>query len=167
VWAAWFQMKDMEDVASTPLVAFLADISPDLLPEVLLKQRGPMYVTLLSVMSLYTDDSSKRNPSIVCFRWVPTLALSLDFKYRVPANPTPGIAPRTFGVFLTSRFLIEGRHDTTCEVWTSPCEIGNGIEEDGWQDRMFCMVSATQSALTVPPAVNFKHAKGKGDMSKL
>jgi Thioesterase-like superfamily len=58
VWAAWFQMKDAEDIASTPLVAFLADISPDLLPEFLLKQRGPMYVVLLSVMPVYADYSS-------------------------------------------------------------------------------------------------------------
>lgn len=42
VWGAWLQMKDREDVASTPLMAFLADVSPELLPELLVRQRGPM-----------------------------------------------------------------------------------------------------------------------------
>ncbi|KIM23766.1 hypothetical protein M408DRAFT_332141 [Serendipita vermifera MAFF 305830] len=141
VWAAWFQMKNEEDVSSTPLAAFLADVSPELLPEVLAKQRGPM--------------------------WVPTLGLTLDFKHRSPSQ-APGIAPRTFGVFLTSKFLIEGRHDLTCEVWTAPCEIGEGTEQVGWQDRMFCIASATQSALTVPPAANFRKATGgKSNTSKL
>lgn len=46
VWAAWFQMRDEEDIASTPLISFLADISPDLLPDALARQRGPMYVVL-------------------------------------------------------------------------------------------------------------------------
>jgi hypothetical protein len=92
------------------------------------------------------------------------LALSADFKYRVPSptNPAPGIAPRTVGVFVAVKFIIEGRYELTSEIWTAPSEIGKGIEESGWQDRMFCMASVTQSALTVPASVNFKKATRKG-----
>ncbi|KIM23765.1 hypothetical protein M408DRAFT_11350 [Serendipita vermifera MAFF 305830] len=116
VWGAWFQMKNEEDISSTPLAAFLADVSPEFIPK-----------------------GSKQSPV-----WLPTLGLTMDFKHRTPSQ-APGIAPRTFGVFLTSKFLIEGRHDLTCEVWTAPCEIGEGTEQVGWQDRMFCIASSTQT----------------------
>jgi len=73
-----------------------------------------------------------------------------------------GTGKRTVGIFVTVKFTIEGRYELTSEIWTAPSEIGKGIEEDGWQDRMFCMASVTQSALTVPASVNFKKATSKG-----
>jgi hypothetical protein len=91
------------------------------------------------------------------------LALSLDFKYRVPlpSDPFIGIAPRTVGVFITTKFQVEGRHETTSEIWTAPSGIGQGEEEAGWRDRMYCLAVATQTALTVPGAVNAAKGKAK------
>lgn len=138
-WGGWYEMVDEGDIITPPLISFLGDVSPLLLPQsIAAKREVPM--------------------------WVPTLGLSIDFKYHVPApgEIIPGIAKRTVGIFFTSKFLIEGRHDVTAEIWTAPSAIGQGVEEPGWQDRMFCMALVNQSATSAPAEMNLKHAVKKG-----
>jgi len=42
--------------------------------------------------------------------WFPTMSFQLEFKIKLSALPSY-IAPHTFGVWSTGRFLIEGRHE--------------------------------------------------------
>ncbi|KAG8772591.1 hypothetical protein FRC15_002630, partial [Serendipita sp. 397] len=105
VWGAWYEMVDEEEVLSYSLVSFLADVSPLLLPDSLASKREAPY-------------------------WVPTLAMSIDFKHHIPTPSElaslPGVAPRTIGVLYTSKYLIDGRHDVVAEIWTAPSPIGQG-----------------------------------------
>jgi hypothetical protein len=144
VLAAWFDLLSGEDHVITELLPFLADVSPDLVPQSVIDKAGGRFPT-----------------------WFPTLGLSVDFKH-LPPPPTSsssssvdqyGIQTRTVGVYIRSYFLIEGRQDMTAEIWTAPSRIGKGVEEEGWIDRMYCMASVTQSAMTVPASVN--KAKGR------
>lgn len=140
-WGGWYQQLDQRDFITLQMLSFLGDIVPELLPESVAKERDAM--------------------------WFPTLAMSVDFKHRpsMPNNETPGIASRTVGIFVTMRYLIEGRYEATSEIWTAPCAIGEGMEEEGWQDKMYCLASVTQSAMTVPAMVNFNKSKRNGDRS--
>lgn len=137
-WGGWYQMLDEEDVITPQVVCFLGDVAPWMLPQsILAKREAPM--------------------------WVPTLAFSVDFKYHVPtaSEDVPGISKRTIGIFFTSKFLIDGRHDVTAEIWTAPSEIGRGHEEPGWQDKMFCMGLVNQTVTCVPAAMNLKNSTSK------
>lgn len=90
------------------------------------------------------------------------MAISIDFKHRIPSVGTLGIHPRTAGLFMTTGFMLEGRHDLTVEVWTAPCSIGAaGLEpiDPNWRDKQVCLAVGTQLALTVPGSVN--EAKGE------
>ncbi|KAG8813806.1 hypothetical protein FRC17_001412 [Serendipita sp. 399] len=142
VWGGWYEMVDEDEVLSYSLVSFLTDVSPLFLPDSLAAKRDTFF-------------------------WVPTLAMSIDFKYRIPSPSElaqlPGIAPRTVGVFYSSKYLIEGRHDCIAEIWTAPCGIGqSGVAiDENWRDRMFCMAVGTQSAMSVSASMNTKH-EGKG-----
>ncbi|KAG8801030.1 hypothetical protein FRC18_007892 [Serendipita sp. 400] len=145
VWGAWYEMIDEDEVLSYSLVSFLADVSPALLPISLASRRDTFF-------------------------WMPTLAMSIDFKHHIPTPSElanlPGIAPRTIGVLYTSKYLIDGRHDSTAEIWTAPSPIGRGGDtlDENWRDRMFCIAVATQTASSVPGSMNLKHEK-KGQIS--
>ncbi|KAG8811414.1 hypothetical protein FRC19_003798 [Serendipita sp. 401] len=140
VWGAWYEMVDEEEVLSYSLVSFLADVSPLLLPDSLASKREAPY-------------------------WVPTLAMSIDFKHHIPTPSElanlPGVAPRTIGVLYTSKYLIDGRHDVVAEIWTAPSPIVRGGDtlDENWRERMFCIAVATQSAMSVPASMNSKHEK--------
>lgn len=161
VHAAWLDLLSPEDHVITQILPLFADICPDLVPVSVAKEAG------------------RHGPL-----WFPTLGLSADFKHLPPVMPsvtqnsdqfstqsvtslTPsslslnehGIQTKTVGVYIRGYFLIEGRFDMTVEVWTAPSMIGKGVEEYGWRDRMYCMTSMTQSAMTISAAVN--KAKGK------
>lgn len=153
IWAGWVEILGSEDTITVPMLPFLADLTPDVIPRVLDPERAPMYAPFSTRNKLCSANSIQR--------WFPTLALTVDFKYRVPSTSEipAGIAPRTVGLFVTNRFLIEGRHAHVVEIWTAPSGIGEGVEDEGWRERMFCLASAAQTALSVPGAVNV--AKGK------
>lgn len=76
--------------------------------------------------------------------------LTVEFKSKVPKSA--GFAARTTGIYATSRFLFDGRHDELVEVWTAPSAIGEtSCEVDpNWKDKQVCLVLSTQMALTIP-----------------
>jgi len=88
----------------------------------------------------------------------PTLVMALEFKSPIPKDYNT----RTVGVYSSGTFLgsPQGRHDVYTEVWTSPCNLSEGEEQEGWRDKQRCLAIATQMALAVPIGLN-KHQKGK------
>ena len=82
--------------------------------------------------------------------WFATVVLTIEFKSKVPKSPE--FASRTVGLYATSRFLFDGRHDETVEVWTAPSSIGEkGCEVDpDWKEKQICLALSTQMALTIP-----------------
>jgi len=53
----------------------------------------------------------------------------------------------------------DGRHDAYVEVWTAPCDIGEGEEAPGWREKQVCLAIATQMAYIVPIGVNLEKGK--------
>ena len=83
--------------------------------------------------------------------WFATVVLTVEFKSKVP-NST-AFAPRTVGLYATSRFLIDGRHDEFVEVWTAPSSIGTSMGQaidPNWKEKQVCLAVSTQMALTIP-----------------
>jgi hypothetical protein len=80
------------------------------------------------------------------------MILSLEFKAKIPDDPA--FSQRTVGLYSCGRFMHEGRHDAYVEVWTSPTDIGEGVEEEGWREKQVCLATTHQMALTVPRSVN-------------
>lgn len=84
--------------------------------------------------------------------WNPTLVLSLEYKAKIPHDPA--FSQRTVGLYSYNGFLHEGKQDVYVEVWTSPSEIGQGIEESDWREKQVCLAIAHQMAVTVPLSVS-------------
>jgi len=93
------------------------------------------------------------------------MTLAIEFKFPIPT--TPDYAHRTVGIYACGRFMNDpqGRHDEYVEVWTSPGNIGEGEEVEGWREKQVCLATATQMALVLPLEVN--HARAKTDDAKL
>ena len=155
-WAGWYQLKDDNDVWDQAALCFIADMGmnpADLVPSKYRPEGGPMFV--FSVISL-------------CFfrlnlcRWFPSLAITYEFKHRVPVLGTPNIHPRTVGLYVRTGIMVEGRHDVYAEVWTAPCGIGDSTAtvDPDWRDRQVCLVVANQMALTMSGSVNSAKVKG-------
>lgn len=78
----------------------------------------------------------------------------LEFKVKLDSLH----AQRTLGLWSTGKFMQDGRHDNSVEVWTAPCEFGDKdakVPED-WRDKQHCLLISTQMALTLPLSVNEK-----------
>ena len=107
--------------------------------------------------------------------------MSVSFLYRLPwssaptpdGNPNGSISKRTIGLYSQARFLNgpSGRHDAYVELWTAPegCDLdtgsaaidpslkGIGAEEEKesrWKEKMVCLATSHQMALTLPMRVN-------------
>lgn len=98
--------------------------------------------------------------------WFPTMTLAIEFKSPIPA-PSDIHASRTVGLYSSGRFLNDpqGRHDVYVEVWTAPCNLGEGKEVDGWRDNQVCLAVATQMALTIPMEAN--QERGRRNAARL
>jgi hypothetical protein len=83
------------------------------------------------------------------------MTLAVEFKSPIP-RPSQSHANRTVGLYSSGKFLNDpqGRHDAYVEVWTAPCNIGEGVEVDGWRDQQICLAVAAQMGLTLPMEVN-------------
>lgn len=90
------------------------------------------------------------------FSWHPTLVLSLEYKAKIPDDPT--LSKRTVGLYSRGKFLYGGQHDISVEIWTAPSDIGQGVEVDGWRERQVCLGIAYQTGITVPRSVNERKA---------
>ncbi|KAF8310096.1 hypothetical protein DL93DRAFT_2084858 [Clavulina sp. PMI_390] len=143
----WYQLMEEPDKSTRlelPAIAFLTDIgkkSPDMLPE---------------------DDQPGES-------WYPTMSFQIEFKLKLSTLPAY-IAPQTFGIYTTTRFIVEGRMELNTEVWTAPSDIGKpgavSVDDPEWRHKMLCVARSSQMALTIPIAVNKRKAKGRG-VSKL
>lgn len=88
------------------------------------------------------------------------MTMTIEYKFPIPkASKTQ--SNRTVGVFSSSNFIhgSMGRHDIYTELWTAPCDVGVGVEVEGWRDQQVCLAVSTQMALTLPMARNL--SKGK------
>jgi len=94
--------------------------------------------------------------------WTPTMSFHIEFKVKLSALPSY-IAPQTFGIWSTGRFIIEGRHELHTELWTAPSEIAKdgqiGANDPNWREKMFCVARSTQMATTIPIEVNRRKEK--------
>ncbi|KAG9121904.1 hypothetical protein FRC07_001950 [Ceratobasidium sp. 392] len=83
----------------------------------------------------------------------PSVLMTIEFKRRLPRPGTPGFSARTLGLFSKGLFLDHGRHDTYCEIWTAPSDLGQprGKEapDESWKRDMRCIAVTTQMGLTV------------------
>lgn len=86
------------------------------------------------------------------------MVLAVEFKAPIPP-PSQIHASRTVGLYSSGRFLQDGRHDAYVEVWSAPCGIGEGADNEEWRDKQVCLAIATQMAYTLPMEVNLGLAK--------
>ncbi|GJE87432.1 thioesterase family protein [Phanerochaete sordida] len=136
------------------------------------------YITL-------TDAGERLRPSLLaffadCFRsytvmiptysaqnsWLPTIVMTLEFKFPIPPPTDPNTSPRTVAVFTQSKFINEpnARNDSVIELWTAPADVGDGPlpADDSWKEHQRCLAVSTQMALVTPAAVNRKQgARGR------
>jgi len=130
-WTCWISLTDKTDNINTASLGFFADMFRNL-PEMLPKDQKP-------------------GPS-----WFPTMVMAIEFKVKLSAIHQH--AQRTVGLWSTGKFMQNGRHDNSVEVWTAPCEFGDRdakISED-WRSEQHCLLISTQMALTLPLTVNEK-----------
>lgn len=142
-WGSWTELTDeAEDLTQNPaMIAFFADLfrnGPELLPK-----------------------GERPGKS-----WFPTITMTVEFKAKWPLLPTPlspsekgSLAPRTVGIFSTTKWIQDGRHDDTVEVWSAPSTIGTGQPavtpgSDEWRKTSQILAVSTQVGLTVPFDVN-------------
>ena len=87
--------------------------------------------------------------------WFPTMVLNIDFKFPIPRSSSD-YASRTVGLYSSGHFINDpqGRHNQYTEVWTAPCNLGEGGAVDGWRDKQVCLATSTQMALVMPMEVN-------------
>ena len=96
-----------------------------------------------------------------------TMVLSIEFKHRIPRGSS--YARNMAALYSQGRFLTEGRHDITVEVWTAPPgTIGDRSApvEEGWQEKQVCLAIATQMALTMSGEANIRRGN-KSEPAKL
>ena len=85
--------------------------------------------------------------------------MAVQYVFPIPSEDSPHHARRTVGVYFSGRFVNDGRHDATVEVWTAPAELGEGDENLEWREPQRCLATATHFGLVVPFSVN--QAKGE------
>ncbi|KDQ20834.1 hypothetical protein BOTBODRAFT_151769 [Botryobasidium botryosum FD-172 SS1] len=130
-WGAWYELTDKEDIIDPAKLVVFADTfmdSPALLAP--------------------PNSISRRNG------WFPTLGISMDFYFKLGdafSSPTPLFAPRTVGLYSFGKFIVEGRHDQSVEVWTAPASIGSeGLIDKDWRSKAKILAVSTQAGLTIP-----------------
>lgn len=83
------------------------------------------------------------------------MVLNIEFKFPIPRGSSDH-ATRTVGIYSSGKFMNDpqGRHSMYVEVWTAPCNLGEGEVADGWRDKQVCLATSTQMALAIPMEVN-------------
>ncbi|KAG6856237.1 hypothetical protein H0H87_006170 [Tephrocybe sp. NHM501043] len=137
-WGAWFSFKDQGDQITKQSLPFLVDIFAGL-PFLMPRSERPDLGT----------------------SWFPTMVLAIEFKAPIP-HFSSDHANRSVGIYFSGKFVNDGRHDSNVEVWTAPCNVGEGKETPGWREKQVCLATATQMAYIVPMEVNLQRGKKKG-----
>lgn len=94
-----------------PAMVFLADLcrnTPGILPKA--DQPGPRYVELLYGISRGLTLGAN---TLGMNSWFPTMSFQVEFKMSLSSIPKDMIAPHTFGVWSTGRFIHLGRHEVS------------------------------------------------------
>ncbi|KAJ6500759.1 thioesterase-like superfamily-domain-containing protein [Mycena sanguinolenta] len=133
VWGAWVELVDEDERLTPASLAFIADCTE-------------------TMASLYPGSVTGAGNRTL---WRPTLTLSLEWKAPIPP-PSEMHSARTVGMYVMSGFMSEpqNRHNTAVEIWTAPCNIGEGAPMDRWRDKQVCLAVASQMQLMVDPSVN-------------
>ncbi|KAG6846539.1 hypothetical protein H0H93_013346, partial [Arthromyces matolae] len=137
-WGTWLTFKDNLDLITKQSVPFLVDIFaglPFLIPP-------------------------SERPGFEGESWFPTMVMVLEFKAPIPPFSS-AVANRTVGVYYTGKFINDGRHDCNVEIWTAPCNLGEGQELPGWREKQACIATATMMSYMVPLEVNLERANEK------
>jgi len=79
------------------------------------------------------------------------MVFNIDFKFPIPRSSSDR-ADRTVGLYSSGSFINDpqGRHTQYTEVWTAPCNIGEGEIVDGWRDKQVCLATSMQMAIVIP-----------------
>lgn len=141
-WGGWLEFVDKNERITSSSLAFLAD----------------MFINMVALLPEEIRGDNKRDGLVGPLSWFPTIVLALEFKTPIP-RASDVISGRTVGIYSNGRFLNDPdhRHDTYVEVWSAPCNIGEGEEpEDSgdWRSKQVCLATATQMSLTMPPGLN-------------
>ena len=91
--------------------------------------------------------------------WFPTMVIDIQFVVKISSL----YRLRTVGLWSEGRFMQDGRHDNSVEVWTAPCELEDEkaqIDAD-WKKEQHCLCISRQMALTLPLSVNEARATPK------
>ncbi|THU80953.1 hypothetical protein K435DRAFT_873869 [Dendrothele bispora CBS 962.96] len=146
-WASWCGFTDKTERITTQSLAFFADAFTN----------APMLL-------------EDQDGNAVRKHWYPTTVMTLEFKSPIPP-PSQVHAGRTVGVWSTGKFINEpsGRHDQYTEIWTAPCDVGEGGDEgkgpgDEWRDKQVCLATSYQMALMVPMARNYANRKRRNKL---
>ncbi|KAG6860359.1 hypothetical protein C0995_012253 [Termitomyces sp. Mi166 len=134
-WGAWVSFRDQGDEITENSLPFLVDVFAGL-PYLMPRSERPG----------------------VGISWFPTMVLALEFKAPIPRFSVDH-ATRTVGIYYSTKFINDGRHDCNVEVWSAPQDIGEGKEVPGWREKQVCIATATQMAYIVPMEVNLERAK--------
>ncbi|KAH8920705.1 hypothetical protein BT69DRAFT_1336209 [Atractiella rhizophila] len=84
--------------------------------------------------------------------WYPTITLSIEFKFPIPADPL-----RQLAIFSNGRVAVEGRADHSVELWAVPAEVD--VDGEEWKKKCFCLAIGRQISLTRVPERNWGGSK--------
>ncbi|KAL1745794.1 thioesterase-like superfamily-domain-containing protein [Schizophyllum fasciatum] len=129
-WGGWMQLRDPGERITPAVLAFIADV-------------------FLGSPPLWAHHAPGEG-RMAEISWFPTLTMALQYVFPISTRH----ARRTVGVYFSGRFVNEGRHDATVEVWSAPAELGEGDAAADWREDQRCIASATHLALVVPFSVN-------------
>ncbi|KAL1729682.1 hypothetical protein EV714DRAFT_212436 [Schizophyllum commune] len=138
-WGGWMQLKDPKERVTPAFLCFIADV----------------FLGSPPLWAFNAKDKCAMNE----LNWFPTLNMAVQYVFPIPPADSLHHARRTVGVYFSGRFVNDGRHDATVEVWTAPAELGEGDENLDWREPQRCLATATHFALVVPFSVN--QAKGE------
>ncbi|KZW03621.1 hypothetical protein EXIGLDRAFT_828473 [Exidia glandulosa HHB12029] len=102
------------------------------------------------------------------FNWYPTMVLQIEFKHKIPKGPS--YSRNMAAIYSQSRFIAEGRHDVSVEVWTAPPGAPGepaDVVEDSWREKMVCVAVATQMSLSMTAEANLRRGRQVVDAPKL
>lgn len=148
-WGDYVSFSDENEHLKLSMLAFFADclISyPTKLPTL---ENKNVYV--------YPCENINRRADTKQPSWLPTMVMTLEFKFPLPKPTDPHVSQRRVVVFTQSKFVNEpsARHDAHVEVWTAPPD-GVDVTGDDWKNHQRCLAVSSQMALVVPASVNYK-----------
>lgn len=88
--------------------------------------------------------------------------MTIEFKAPLSLLKDDAYSPNTVGLYTLGRFIQEpnGRHDTYVEIWTSPSEKPNTVQDKSdWRVRQRCLAVTHQTAVCIPYEATVKKSR--------